>query len=226
LKSEIDKLPAINYRLLKVLCFMLYNITKAYQITLMKPSNLAIVFGPVFSSPPLNSTSQKGILASLPKLSTAAETLIVCYHSIFEEDPKHNILDFLIKCDNNLNDFINKKKEFDKNFKSEENNNTIENNIKIENNNIIIIENNIEENKNGEIKNHENIESKDIENKDHENKNEEIINVQKHDIKDNENKNGETKNNENKDIENKDHENKNGEKNNVQKHEDDKTIEN
>jgi len=113
LKKEIDNLPKVNYRLLKILCFMLHNITKAYQITLMKPSNLAIVFGPVFSSPPLNTTSQKGILASLPKLSTAAETLLVSYHSIFEEDPNHNILDFLIKCDNNLDDFINKKKEFD-----------------------------------------------------------------------------------------------------------------
>jgi hypothetical protein len=201
LKKEITELPEVNYRLLKVLCYLLYNITKAYQITLMKPSNLAIVFGPVFASPPLNSTSQKGILASLPKLSVAAETLIVSYHQIFEEDMKSDILTFLIKCENSLEKFVNDRKEYiemEVNEKEEEIKfEKIEEKIeKIEKNEEKVLKIDNEEIKNNDegIKNIENddkLKNEEIKNIE---KNEEIKNIEE--IKNNENNNETKENNE------------------------------
>lgn len=87
LKQLLKQIPEVNLRTLSVICCLLFKITENSAETLMKPLNLAIVFGPVFFAPPPDTnTNQQGMLQYLPTLSTAAEVLITHYYEVFGVD--------------------------------------------------------------------------------------------------------------------------------------------
>ena len=77
---------------------------------MMKETNLAIVFGPVFAYPPssLNVSKQQFLAQHLPALSSVCELMISHFIEIFHNE---RVLDCLVFCQNNWTKFKQLVKE-------------------------------------------------------------------------------------------------------------------
>ncbi|KAF0979107.1 hypothetical protein FDP41_002177 [Naegleria fowleri] len=104
LREIMHKLPEHNYFLLQCMCCLLHRITTFSHINMMKETNLAIVFGPVFAYPPssLNVSKQQFLAQHLPALSSVCELMISHFVDIFHND---RVLDCLVYCENNWTQF-------------------------------------------------------------------------------------------------------------------------
>lgn len=104
LREIMHKLPEHNYFLLQCMCCLLQRITRFSHINMMKETNLAIVFGPVFAYPPtsLNVSKQQFLAQHLPALSSVCELMITYFVDIFHND---RVLDCLLFCENNWTQF-------------------------------------------------------------------------------------------------------------------------
>lgn len=80
-----SQLPEENMRLLKTVCCLLKKITDNAETTLMKVSNIAIVFSAVFlSAPPEAKSTKTDLLQHLPLLNSIVECIISNYNYIFD----------------------------------------------------------------------------------------------------------------------------------------------
>ena len=88
LREIMHKLPEHNYFLLQCMCCLLHRITRFSHINMMKETNLAIVFGPVFAYPPssLNVSKQQFLAQHLPALSSVCELMISHFIEIFHNE--------------------------------------------------------------------------------------------------------------------------------------------
>jgi len=104
IREIMHKLPEHNYFLLQCMCCLLHRITTFSHINMMKETNLAIVFGPVFAYPPssFNVSKQQFLSQHLPALSSVCEHMISNYVDIFHND---RVLDCLVQSENNWNLF-------------------------------------------------------------------------------------------------------------------------
>jgi len=104
LRKLTRELPEAHYLLLKYTCHLLHCITHHSDINFMKPTNLAIVFGPVFASPSpdLDISKQEMLTGHLPYLSRSTEIMIVNWAQVF---PNSNGMVELLECNNNLDLF-------------------------------------------------------------------------------------------------------------------------
>jgi hypothetical protein len=104
IREILHKLPEHNYHLLQCMCCLLRRIVSFSAINMMKETNLAIVFGPVFAYPPssLNVTKQQFLTQHLSALSSVCELMISHYIHIFHND---RVLDCLLHSNNNIEKF-------------------------------------------------------------------------------------------------------------------------
>lgn len=104
LRNLTQELPEAHYLLLKYTCHLLHCITHHSDVNFMKPTNLAIVFGPVFGSPSpdLDISKQEMLTGHLPYLSRSTEIMIVNWEQVF---PNSNGMVELIECNNNITMF-------------------------------------------------------------------------------------------------------------------------
>jgi hypothetical protein len=107
LRDVLAQLPPENYRLLMIACCLLYKITLHVDKNLMKPTNLAIVFGPVFCAPPPgDDVTKQQVVAKLPALSSAAEYMISDYPAIFHVPQGIDPIDDMVQCNNQLSAYV------------------------------------------------------------------------------------------------------------------------
>lgn len=108
IQDVLKQLPKENYRTINITCFLLYKITLHVEKNLMKPTNLAIVFGPVFcAAPPSDEVTKQKMVEKLPALSSAAEYMISDYPAIFNLKQGENPLDDLIQTNNSMSGYSN-----------------------------------------------------------------------------------------------------------------------
>jgi hypothetical protein len=88
LRKLINSLPGVNRDLIFYTCSLLHSQTKYADINLMKPTNLAIVFGSVFSyaPPERNIPKQVFLTTHLPQLTGTCENLIQEFYDVFQID--------------------------------------------------------------------------------------------------------------------------------------------
>jgi len=108
LRQLTRELPESHYLLLKYTCHLLHCITHYSDVNFMKPTNLAIVFGPVFASPSadLDISKQDMLTGHLPYLSRSTEIMIVNWSEVF---PKSRGMVELIESNNNYDQFVRLK---------------------------------------------------------------------------------------------------------------------
>lgn len=103
IRDLLSKLPIENYRLLNITCCLLYKITLHVDKNLMKPTNLAIVFGPVFcAAPPSDEVTKQKMVEKLPALSSAAEYMISDYPAIFGVKQGEDPLEDMVSLSNSM----------------------------------------------------------------------------------------------------------------------------
>jgi len=115
IRDLLSKLPIENYRLLNITCCLLYKITLHVDKNLMKPTNLAIVFGPVFcAAPPSDEVTKQKMVEKLPALSSAAEYMISDYPAIFGIKQGEDPLDDMITLGNSMSGYAElvKKRQY------------------------------------------------------------------------------------------------------------------
>lgn len=108
LRKLVDALPAVNKDLIFYTCSLLHSQTKYADLNLMKPTNLAIVFGSVFSYAPPNRNipKQTFLTTHLPQLTGTCEHLIQEFYEVFRVDPNDDPLQHL-KQSNNRRSVLN-----------------------------------------------------------------------------------------------------------------------
>lgn len=103
LREVLAQIPNVNYRLLTITCCLLHKITLHVDKNLMKPTNLAIVFGPVFcAQPPTEDVTRQQMVSKLPALSSAVEYMISEFNAIFTILQKEDPIEDVVQCENNL----------------------------------------------------------------------------------------------------------------------------
>ncbi|KAL0481471.1 hypothetical protein AKO1_011214 [Acrasis kona] len=102
LKELVGVLPQANRDLLFYTCSLLHSQTKYADVNLMKPTNLAIVFGSVFSySPPDRQIPKQTFLTThLPQLTATCENLIQEFYDVFNIDANTDPIEQLKACGN------------------------------------------------------------------------------------------------------------------------------
>jgi hypothetical protein len=86
LRKLVAALPSVNRDLIFYTCSLLHSQTKYADVNLMKPTNLAIVFGSVFSyaPPERNIPKQTFLTTHLPQLTATCENMIQEFYDVFE----------------------------------------------------------------------------------------------------------------------------------------------
>lgn len=108
LQDVLRQLPKENYRMITITCFLLHQITLHVEKNLMKPTNLAIVFGPVFcAAPPSDEVTKQKMVEKLPALSSAAEYMISDFSAIFNLKQGEDPLDDMLQTNNSMSGYIN-----------------------------------------------------------------------------------------------------------------------
>jgi hypothetical protein len=105
LRRLTESLPESHYLLLKYTCHLLHCITHHSDVNFMKPTNLAIVFGPVFATPSndLDISKQEMLTRHLPYLSRSTEIMIVNWNDVF---PNSRGMLELIECNNYYDQYV------------------------------------------------------------------------------------------------------------------------
>lgn len=82
-RNIVNKLPQQSFTVLNTVCSLLNHISRNSEHNNMGPSNLAIIFGPIFCRPQ-EENNMKKMLKEIPLINSGVEYLIKHYDSIFQ----------------------------------------------------------------------------------------------------------------------------------------------